>query len=96
MKRVKTQFEFDGNTVTAVGTVWDTLFVENIHIVVEDESYNRVPIKESNVEMLNEIAEEMLIDKYTIKDIDSEPETEDELSIYDFAEMDDDFNGGSF
>lgn len=96
MKRIKTQFEFEGNTVTASGTVWDTLFVDNLHIVIEDENYDRVPIKASNVEMLNEMAEEMLIERYTVSSVD-EPDTEEEVSLYDMsAGMDTEFDGGSF
>jgi hypothetical protein len=70
MKTIKVSFDFDGNTVTASGTVWDSLFVDNMHINVEDDNYDKVALNRSEFHTVKEMAEEIILDKYTNNEVE--------------------------
>lgn len=70
MKPVKVSFDFDGNLVTAGGTVWDSLFVDDMFIRVEDSEYNRVTLNKNDFNTVKEMAEEFILDKYTNSEVE--------------------------
>lgn len=65
MKTVKVFFDFNGNTVTAKGKVWDSLFIDKMYLTVEDENYNEVTLNKHEYALIKEMAEEMILDKYS-------------------------------
>ena len=69
MKRVKVTFDFDGNTVTAGGTVWESLFVDRLSMKVEDSDYNVITLNKSEYSTVRELAEELILDKYTTQEV---------------------------
>lgn len=64
MTPMKVFFDHHGATVTATGVIWDSGFVDNIEIIVEDEDYNEIPVSKKKMETLRELAEEIMIDQY--------------------------------
>ena len=71
MTNMKVFFEFDGNTVTATGTIWDNgSFVDNLNIIVEDENYDTVRLASEDFELVKELAEEIMLDKHTISEVE--------------------------
>jgi hypothetical protein len=70
MKTVKVSFDFDGNTVTASGKVWDSLFVDDMYVKVEDDNYDKVTLSRSDFHLIKEMAEEIILDKYTNTEVE--------------------------
>ncbi|MFN9109386.1 MAG: hypothetical protein ACK5XN_04860 [Bacteroidota bacterium] len=70
MKTIKVSFDFDGNTVTASGNVWDSLFVDKMHINVEDSNYDKVALSRSEFHVIKEMAEEIILDKYSNTEVE--------------------------
>lgn len=70
MKTVKVTFDFDGNVVTAGGNVWDSLFIDDMFINVEDNDYNTVKLAKGDFDTVREMAEEFILDKYYNEEVE--------------------------
>lgn len=65
MKKVTVSFDYNGNTVTAKGKVWDSLFVDDMKIKIRDENDEMVFVTTKEFNTVRELAEENIVDKYT-------------------------------
>lgn len=64
MTPMKVFFDYHGATVTASGIIWDSGFIDEMEIIMEDEDYNEMPISKKKMQTLRELAEEIMLDKY--------------------------------
>lgn len=64
MKRVRITFGYDGYMVTASGTVWDSLYVNNLDYNIKDEQGESVSLTRENYNVIRELAEELILDRY--------------------------------
>jgi hypothetical protein len=64
MTPMKVFFDYMGTTVTATGVIWDSGFVDDMEIIVEDENYNEIPISGNRLQTIRELAEEIMLDKH--------------------------------
>lgn len=69
MKNMKVSFDFNDYTITAGGRVWDSLFVDDMYIVVEDSNYDSVRLNKTDFNIVREMAEEFILDKYSNEEV---------------------------
>ena len=64
MKRVRITFDYDDYMVMASGTVWDSLYVNNLDYNIKDEHGESVSLTREEYNVIRELAEELIIEKY--------------------------------
>lgn len=64
MKKVRIAFEYEGYEITAKGTVWDSLYVNNLDYTIKDESGEDVSLSRKDYDNIRELAEELILDEY--------------------------------
>lgn len=64
MKRVRITFDYDGLIVTAIGTVLDSLYVNNLIYEIRDHNEESVHVDRNISEDIKELSEQLLIEKY--------------------------------